>query len=119
MGMVRLSFVRCRWTTLGGRDASGRSFIPSSKRACEAVLILCVSSSNQMMFLVVFGMKPRKIPLRAFDFSLALRPPGGRTHTLAPKVLNLRRFSFLPVASSVRDFDWPLRGRALMIRRAW
>ena len=55
---------RCRCWTFGGISEMGKSFMPSSKRACFAILTQEVSVSYQRMFFVVFGRKPKKIPLR-------------------------------------------------------
>lgn len=52
-GTVAPSWVRCRWMTLGGMLSTGRSFMPSSKRACLAILTFAVSGSYHRIFLVV------------------------------------------------------------------
>ena len=111
------SVVRCRWMTFGGISDVGRSFIPSSNRACDAILIWFVDVLYHSMFLVVLGTKPRKIPLRELFWSLADLRPGGRTQTREANVLKFQRFSRLPVASSIGDFDWVREGMALSMRR--
>ena len=109
--------VRCRWMTFGGISDVGRSFIPSSKRAYDAILMQLVDVLYHSMFLVVSGTNPRKIPLRELFWSLADLRPGGRTQTREPNVLKFRRFSRLPVASSIGDLDWVREEIALRIRR--
>ncbi len=103
--MGKPSVVLCRCTTFGGISDVGRSFMPSSNRAWDAILIRFVDVSYQSMFLVVSGTNPRKIPLRELFWSLADLRPGGRTQTREPNVLKFRRFSRLPVASSSGDLD--------------
>ena len=54
----------CRCVMFGRSSDMGKSFIPSSNFACLAIFTRSVSKSNQKMLRVVFGMKPRNIPLR-------------------------------------------------------
>lgn len=70
-GMGDPSVVCCRWMTFGGISDVRRSFMTSSNRACDAILIRFVDVSYHSMFLVVSGTKPRKIPLRELFWSLA------------------------------------------------
>lgn len=80
-------WTRPRWMTLGGTRVAGRSFMPSSNRACLAILTRFVSGSNHKMLVVVLGRKPRKIPFREAETNLRLRRPGGGcTHTRQPNV---------------------------------
>ena len=116
-GMGDPSVVCCRWMTFGGISEVGRSFMPLSNRAWDAILIQWVDVSYHSMFLVVSGTKPRKMPLRELFWSLEERWPGSQTQTREPKVLKFRRFSRLPVASSIGDFYWVREGRALSMRR--
>ena len=115
-GMAMLFSDRCRWTTLGGSSDVGRSFIPSSNLAWDAIFVRLVLTSYQMMFRVVSGTNPRNIPLRALLRNFALCRPGGRIHTRAPNVLKFLRFSRFPVASSIGDFSCPRPGIAFKIR---
>lgn len=63
-GMGDPSVVRCTWMAFGGISDVGRSFIPSSNRAWDAILIRLVDVLYHSMFLVVLGTKTRKTPLR-------------------------------------------------------
>ena len=80
-------------------------------------MIWLVDVSYHNMFLVVSGTKPRKIPLRELFWSLADRQQGGQIQTREPNVLKFWRFSRLPVASSIGNFDWVRDGMALSMRR--
>ena len=67
------------------------------------------------MFFVVFGRKPRKIPLQEFDFNLADRHPGGRTQTRQPKVQKAEKSSCLPSVIVIGEVSWSLEGIAFLI----
>ena len=92
---------------LGGSSSRGKSFMPSSNFACFAILTRSVSTSNQMMFLVVLGMNPRNIPLRELFRNFASRGVDGRTHTRQPNVRKFRKFSLRLVMISIGDLTCP------------
>ena len=92
-GMQLPSSDLCRCVTFGGSSDSGKLFIPSSNFACLAIFTCSVSKSNHRMLRVVFGMKPRNIPLRELLQNFAGRGVEGRTHTLQPNVRKFRNFS--------------------------
>ena len=101
---------------LGGNSVMGKSFIPSSNFACLAIFTCSVSKSSHRMLRVVFGMKPRNIPLRELLQNFAGRGVEGQTHTLQPNVRKLRRLSFLLVTISIGDLVCPQPTKAFRMR---
>ena len=81
-----LGFERCGQVVFGGDSVVGESFIPLSNLACSAVFTRSVSRSNQTVFFVVFGMKPRNVPFYELFLNSASQAVEGFTQTLHPNV---------------------------------
>lgn len=113
------SCILWRCATLGGILSMSKSFIPSSKWLCLAVFTLLVSTSYHTIFLVVLGVKPRKIPFLELGINFALHLPSGQTHTWHPNVQKAEKSSTRPVDNASGALVWSRKGKESLIGSQW